>query len=97
MKRTFKVCSNDISLNTELNHLETVFTNNNDYPKRVINDIIKSENEKNKTNTNYEPSNTNNHHTGVLLYAGHKGETIINKMTKHKTTIPNTKPPKSKS
>ena len=49
MKRAFKVCSND--MNTELNHLETVFTNNNDY----INNIIKSEKE--KTNTNDEPTN----------------------------------------
>ena len=49
VKRAFKVCSND--MNTELNHLETVFTNNNDY----INNIIKSEKE--KTNTNDEPTN----------------------------------------
>ena len=45
-KRAFNVYSNEISLNTELNHLETVFTNNNDYPKRVINNIIKSERKK---------------------------------------------------
>ena len=50
--------SNQTRLNTELNHLETVFTNNNDYRKRVINNIIKSEKE--KTNTNNEPTNTSN-------------------------------------
>ena len=100
-KRAFKVCSNDISLNTELNHLETVFINNNDYPKRVINNIIKSEKE--KTNTNDEPTNTNDEPTNTntetpptiitltLPYAGYKGETIINKMRKHiNKTIPNT-------
>ena len=57
-KRAFKVCSNDISLNTELNHLETIFINNNDYPKRVINNIIKSEKE--KINTAMSPTPTMN-------------------------------------
>ena len=99
MKRAFKVRSNDISLNNELNHLETVFTNNNDYPKRVITNIIKSEKEKTDTSdepiTNDEPTNTNTDTpptiiTLTLPYAGHKRETIINKMRKHiNKTIPN--------
>ena len=37
--------SDDISLNTVLNRLETIFTNNNNHPKREqISNIIKSEN-----------------------------------------------------
>ena len=98
VKRAFKICSNDISLNTELNHLETVFSNNNDYPKKVIQNIIKSEREKTKTNdepnANDDTNNTETPPTTVTLslpYAGHKGETIINKMKKHiYNTIQNT-------
>ena len=92
-KRAFKVCSNDISLNTELNHLETVFINNNDYPKRVINNIIKSEKEKTNTNdestnTNDEPTNTNTETpptiiTLTLPYAGHIEEKSSTNNSKH--------------
>ena len=71
MKRAFKVYSNDISLNTELNHLETVFTNNNNYPKRDINNIIKSEKE--KTNTNDEPTNTETLPTIITLTLSYVG------------------------
>ena len=54
VKHAFKICSNDISLNTELNHLETVFINNNDYLKKIIKNIIKSE--RDKTRTKDEPN-----------------------------------------
>ena len=83
VKRAFTICSNDTSLNAELNHLTNVFTKYNEYPMKVIKNII--QNEKNKSTTvepNINPTTTPTIVTLSLPYAGQKGESIINKMRK---------------
>ena len=83
VRRAFTICSNNTSLNAELNHLTNVFTKYNEYPMKIIKNII--QNEKNKSTTvepNINPTTTPTIVTLSLPYAGQKGESIINKMRK---------------
>ena len=85
IKRAFLVSSQNEYLETELDHLKQVFTNYNDYPKQLVDQIMKEEKEiciSDKADTN-KTANVNDESDVVTLclpYMGGNGEYILNKM-----------------
>ena len=84
IKRAFLVSSQSEYLKTELDHLKHVFTNYNDYPKQLVDQIMKEEKEictSDKADT--KTTNADDESDVVTLclpYMGGNGENILNKM-----------------
>ena len=73
VKRAFTISSNNISLNFELNHLESVFTRYNNYPSKIITNIIKR-----KKTKNWDRQSTNHRH----IFNNHQPVTLPTKEKK---------------
>ena len=72
-------------LEKELSYLRNIFCKINNYPFKLVNDIIKKEIEKvnNVTNIENENNTENKDKVQILLpYAGTQGDNLINKMNK---------------
>ena len=92
VRRAVDICSNDTLLETELKYLEKVFLDINQYPYKVVKEVISKE--RNRRNVNVVNSSNNVESNEVqqqemtsivsmnLPYAGFKGENIINKLKK---------------
>ena len=79
VKRAYTICSNDLILKKEIDHIREVFKNVNGYPTCVIDDVIKKHKQENKIinhnliiQNNVEHSNIKEHFL-VLPYKGEKG------------------------
>ena len=57
IKRAFLISSTKVALEDEINYLKNVFCNYNDYPSRLVEEIIK--NERKQQNKQQENNNTN--------------------------------------
>ena len=97
VKRALQISSTTISLEVELNHIKDVFCNLNDYPKSLVEEVIK--NEQCKHLTEQQNNEEEERHpddieeakptfTLNLPYAGSEGEKVITKMKKYiKNTV----------
>jgi len=99
VNRAFLISSTKQALEKELNHIGKVFCDNNDYPSRLIDEIIKNERrrrQQNQENTKIQENNDNTAeeekttHRLNLPYAGGKGEQIIKKLQKYVKNTVNT-------
>ena len=92
IKRAFLISSTKVALEDEINYLNNVFCNYNDYPSRLVEEIIK--NERKQQNKQEENTNTNEENetpveeektslTINLPYAGDKGQNIMSKVQKY--------------
>ena len=73
----------------ELSHLQKVFTTFNNYPNKVVDNIINTERTQTVTTLNEEDQPLKNNETVTLTlpYAGQKGELMMKKMKKMKKTV----------
>ena len=87
IKRAFMISSTTFALQKELTHLKEVFTGYNQYPPKLVEEIIKNETRHHEETQNISKTpNTekeeNDTITLNLPYAGNKGHNIITKMKK---------------
>ena len=82
VKRAINISSTKENLKNELSHLKKVFTENNNYPSKFIDNIIESKTKKSDMQNIEQPSNKPEIVNLSLPYAGQKGEHIIKKMKK---------------
>ena len=92
MRRALNICSDEEILKTELLHLEKVFLGINQYPHKVVKDVISKELDRMKINDISSHSNKDSNETNQqempttvsmsLPYAGIKGENIVRKLKK---------------
>ena len=87
VKRAVMVSSTSNAMNKEIEHLKKVFTGFNDYPEKVVDNIIETELQKSReteevVNVNEDAANepTSVTVTLSLPYAGTEGEQIMKKM-----------------
>ena len=91
MRRALTICSDAEALQDEINHLTKVFCKLNQYPRKVVENIINEEKENytkkqivKDNNTNNTSRNNENEKTVVALtlpYGGRKGENLIKRFT----------------
>lgn len=77
VKRAFRISSTKKSLDEELAHLTKVFTTINNYPKKIIQNIIETEQ---REITEIQEVENNETITLSLPYAGKQGEHILRKL-----------------
>ena len=84
VKRAFSISSTETALNHKLSHLQKVFTTFNNYPNKVVDNIINTERTQtvNTLNEEDQPLENNETVTLTLPYAGQKGELLMKKMKK---------------
>ena len=85
IKRSVIICSNQKLLEKELNYLRNVFCRINNYPLKLVNDVIKKESEKTNNVNNYENEHIEENKDTIqilLPYAGTQGNNLINRMKK---------------
>ena len=77
----------------ELSHLKKVFTTFNNYPNKVVDNIINTERTQTVTTLNEEdqPLKNNENVTLTLPYAGQKGELMVKKTVTDALNKPNNK------
>ena len=87
VKRAFSVSSTEAALDSELSRLRRVFTTINNYPLKVVNNIIESERRDatpgDGTDQRDQPANQPPEKEAITItipYAGQKGEQLIRKM-----------------
>ena len=94
--RAYLICSNIALTKKEIDHLEKVFHEKNDYPKWVTNQVLNVVEEKHKTSVNkvseesqVSPVTNVKRHLLALPCQGQKGDFIIKSMKKRlKTLLP---------
>ena len=85
VSRAYDICSTEKYLKEELNHIETVFKHQNNYPSWVIDKVFKQVQQAQQvpSNTaNEKESDNKNIHRLLLPYQGDKGCNIIKSMNK---------------
>ena len=89
-QRATLVCSTELALKTELEHLKKVFCTINDYPEALVEEIIKNEQERRQIQpeTSVDTPNEENKQEEIQLqlslpYAGKIGEQIVEKIQKY--------------
>ena len=92
IKRAKTICSTKENFIAETRRLQKVFQERNQYPKRVVENVINKEIETTKTEIkpNNISQNDNNAKTKVTLtipYAGKKGENLVKKLRKELEAI----------
>ena len=90
VKRAVMVSSTTDAMKKEIDHLKKVFTEFNDYPEKVVNNVIENELQKTRETEEVEQANEENEDTTEettnvtvtlsLPYAGAQGEQIMRKM-----------------
>ena len=96
----YLICSSSELRKKEIQHLNQVFHEKNDYPKWVINQVVEQVEAKHRTVRHInnlamdveQPSATNEEKSHLLLlpYQGQKGDFVLKSMTKRlKTLLPN--------
>ena len=93
VKRAFMISSKEEYLQKELEHLKRVFCEYNDYPERLVDNIVNNEKETQNLNKaeqledDNEPIDKSDNVTLCLPYAGEKGEQLVKKMKKNITQV----------
>ena len=94
VKRAFMISSKEEYLQKELEHLKRVFCEYNDYPERLVDNIVNNEKETQNLNRDEqleddnEPTDKSDNVTLCLPYAaGEKGEQLVKKMKKNITQV----------
>lgn len=91
LKRAITICSNPDVLEKEVNHLKKVFCETNQYPYKVVGDIIDDEIKKQRETSEEEKHEEKERTTNLddkkllilnLPYNGQKGQSLINKFKK---------------
>ena len=85
VSRGYDICSTEKYLKEELNHIETVFKHQNNYPSWVIDKVFKQVQQAQQvpSNTaNEKESDNKNIHRLLLPYQGDKGCNIVKSMNK---------------
>ena len=96
VKRAFLLSSNTESLNSELEHIKNTFSDKNDYPLKLVEEIIKNERNYQQQKLQQSEISDDAHEeianseieepatlTLNLPYAGDKGEKLISKVKKY--------------
>ena len=93
IKRAFLVSSTNAALEEEITHLENVFCHYNDYPPKLVRNLIKTERENQKkqvegNNVDTEENQQEKEEEKISLtinlpYAGTKGQQIMSKVRKY--------------
>ena len=81
--RTFVICSTDEYLKEELEHIQTVFHHDNNYPLWVINKVIDDAKKVPLTNENNSSSSYYKIYRLMLLYQGDKGSNLLKSMKRY--------------
>ena len=100
VKRAFLVSSNTESLNCELDHIKTTLSDKNDYPPKLIEEIVKNERNYHQqqlqqavTSVETDEENAEEEKPASLTlnlpYAGDKGEKLISKVKKYESNTVN--------
>ena len=105
IKRAFCISSTKLLLETELKYLKYVFCTYNQYPEKLVDDIIRSEREYQVKKLTKEVENQRNNLNDVsddvitltLPYGGNIGDNIISKMKKNISKVISVMPKKNKN
>ena len=95
IRRAFLVSSKPESLNAELIHLKDAFCDKNDYPRKLVEQIIENERISQRTDIQEEEvSNEEEEDKPIALslnlpYAGNKGEMLVLKLRKYISKVVN--------
>ena len=90
IKRAFLISSTESALEVELTHLRKVFVNINQYPQKLIDEIISAEKQKHTDNQQKKEARNIEEKETITLnlpYAGNKGENVVTKMKKDITKV----------
>ena len=95
IQRSIMICSNKYLLEKEIDHLRNVFVKINDFPYKVVNDIMNEElKKKNNKELNIVTENHSKENTEqiqlLLPFSGNQGSNLLTKMKKElKKHLPN--------
>ena len=84
VKRALFISSTERTLKIEIEHLKKVFTTYNNYPKKVVDDVIEEETNKFHRTTNHDNHEESDKESSVVTlavpYGGKEGEQIMKKL-----------------